>query len=98
MELSDGDGTALLAMARDSVRHGLDHGRPLPPDPGVGGALAAPGACFVSLHIGEELRGCIGRTEASPRLVDQLLDNAWAAAFRDPRFPPLKRDEFARLG
>jgi len=87
----------LLALARDSVRHGLEHGRPLRADPAPGGALSEPGACFVSLHVGGDLRGCIGRTEAAPRLVDQLLDNAWAAAFRDPRFPPLKRDELERL-
>src|SRR5690349_5688091 len=97
MDLSEADGAALLALARESVRHGLDHGRPLAPDPALPAALAQPGACFVSLHIGKELRGCIGRTEASARLAEQLLDNAWAAAFRDPRFPPLKREELARL-
>jgi len=97
MSLSEAEAATLLALARDSVRHGLDHGRPLAADRTVTGSLALPGACFVSLHIGEELRGCIGRTEASTRLVDQLLDNAWAAAFRDPRFPALKREELARL-
>jgi len=91
------DAATVLGLARESVRHGLDHGKPLAAERTVAGALALPGACFVSLHIGEELRGCIGRTEASSRLVDQLLDNAWAAAFRDPRFPPLKREELARL-
>jgi AmmeMemoRadiSam system protein A len=97
MTLSDADAATLLALARDSVRHGVEHGRPLAPDRALRGALAQPGACFVSLHLDGELRGCIGRTEAAPRLVDQLLDNAWAAAFRDPRFPPLKRDELGRL-
>lgn len=97
MNLSDADAAKLLALARDSVRHGLEHGRPLPPDPALAGPLTQPGACFVSLHLGEDLRGCIGRTEASSRLVDQLLDNAWSAAFRDPRFPPLDRGELARL-
>ena len=97
MSLSQADAATLLALARDSVRHGLEHGRPLAADRAMAGTLAQPGACFVSLHIGKELRGCIGRTEASTRLVDQLLDNAWAAAFRDPRFPPLKAEELARL-
>lgn len=97
MSLSQAEAATLLALARDSVRHGVEHARPLAATAGVAGALAQPGACFVSLHIGDELRGCIGRTEASTRLVDQLLDNAWAAAFRDPRFPPLARDELARL-
>jgi AmmeMemoRadiSam system protein A len=97
MEFTQGDVARLLALARESVRHGLEHGRPLAPDPAEGGPLAQPGACFVSLHIEEDLRGCIGRTEASPRLVDQLLDNAFAAAFHDPRFPPLHRTELDRL-
>ncbi|MGH8443062.1 MAG: AmmeMemoRadiSam system protein A [Nevskiaceae bacterium] len=97
MGLSAAEGANLLALARESVHHGVDHGRPLAAATGVAGALAQPGACFVSLHLGKELRGCIGRTEPSARLVDQLLDNAWAAAFRDPRFPVLKRDELAGL-
>jgi len=97
MELAEADGATLLALARASVRHGIEHGRPLAPDAALQGALAQPGACFVSLHIGAELRGCVGRTEAAPRLADQLIDNAWAAAFRDPRFPALKREELARL-
>ena len=97
MEFPEADAARLLALARDSVRHGVEHGRPLPPDPAATGALAQPGACFVSLHVGADLRGCIGRTEASPRLIDQLLDNAFAAAFHDPRFAPVDRAELARL-
>jgi AmmeMemoRadiSam system protein A len=97
MEFTDAEASRLLALARDSVRHGLERGRPLAAAAAVDGALAQPGACFVSLHLGEELRGCIGRTEASPRIIDQLLDNAYAAAFHDPRFGPLTREEFARL-
>jgi AmmeMemoRadiSam system protein A len=99
MVFSDADGATLLALARDSVRHGLEHGRPLTAARAgaVEGLLAQPGACFVSLHLDEELRGCVGRTEASPRLLDQLLDNAFAAAFRDPRFGPLRHEELARL-
>ena len=95
--LSESESRKLLELARESVRHGLDHGQARPAGTETGGALAQPGACFVSLHVGAELRGCIGRTEASSRLVDQLLDNAWAAAFRDPRFPPLKREELDRV-
>lgn len=97
MDFPEAEAARLLALARDSVRHGLEHGRPLAPDPSLTGPLTQPGACFVSLHIGEDLRGCIGRTEASLRLIDQLLDNAFAAAFHDPRFPPLEHGELVRL-
>jgi AmmeMemoRadiSam system protein A len=97
MKFPEADAAKLLALARESVRHGLEHGRPLAPPSDLAGLPTQPGACFVSLHLGEDLRGCIGRTEASARLVDQLLDNAYAAAFQDPRFPPLDRDELARV-
>ena len=97
MEFSQADAARLLALARESVRHGIEHGRPPPPEADATGPLTAPGACFVSLHVGADLRGCIGRTEASPRLVDQLLDNAFAAAFHDPRFPPLTTEELPRV-
>ena len=97
MNISGAEAATLLALARESVRHGLDHGAPLPAAAPVSGVLASPGACFVSLHLDGALRGCVGRTEASPRLVDQLLDNAYAAAFHDPRFAPLERDALGRL-
>jgi AmmeMemoRadiSam system protein A len=97
MNLGPADRALLLRLARESIVHGLEHGKPLTAGAEVSGVLAQPGACFVSLHRGEELRGCIGRIEASARLVDPLLDNAWAAAFRDPRFEPLRPEELDGL-
>ncbi len=63
--------------------------------------LNRPGAVFVTLTQQgadgqSELRGCIGSLEAHRKLIDDLLANARAAAFQDPRFPPLSRDELAR--
>ncbi|ANB02031.1 AmmeMemoRadiSam system protein A [Ectothiorhodospira sp. BSL-9] len=51
--------------------------------------LVAPAATFVTLHHQAALRGCIGSLEAQRPLVEDVAHNAWAAAFRDPRFPPL---------
>lgn len=88
----------LLRVARESIGHGLRHGGPLdtaadhyPP------ALRAPRACFVTLETGGELRGCIGTLEARRPLVEDVAGNAFSAAFRDPRFPPLHADELERL-
>ena len=47
-------------------------------------------ATFVTLKKDGELRGCIGSLEARRPLVEDVVDNARAAAFRDPRFPPLE--------
>ncbi len=55
--------------------------------------MRKPGATFVTLTQKGQLRGCIGSLEAHRPLSDDLLENARAAAFRDPRFPPLEADE-----
>ena len=55
-----------------------------------------PGATFVTLTQNGQLRGCIGSLEAHRPLGEDLLENARAAAFRDPRFAPLSVDELAR--
>lgn len=88
----------LLQIARQSIHNGLENNRPLHPDmAGFEEALLEPRASFVTLHLDGELRGCIGTTEAVAPLVNSIADNAWRAAFRDPRFKPLTSEEFARL-
>ena len=52
-------------------------------------ALAAPGAAFVTLHVGGELRGCIGTLERKRSLWSVVGEMAGAAATRDPRFSPI---------
>ncbi|HEX5330769.1 AmmeMemoRadiSam system protein A [Sulfuricurvum sp.] len=53
-------------------------------------------ACFVTLNLNHRLRGCIGSIIAHRSLIDDLISNAVSAAFRDPRFPPLSKEEFAK--
>jgi len=90
--------TPLLDVARRSIEHGLRSGLPLAVDPvGAPAALRAPGACFVTLRAGADLRGCVGTLEAHRPLVCDAAHNAFAAAHRDPRFPPLRADERARI-
>lgn len=55
--------------------------------------LHATGACFVTLTQQEQLRGCIGTLEAHRALGDDVKANAVAAAFRDPRFKQLEKQE-----
>lgn len=86
----------LLALARRSIEHGLQHGHhPIAVDLGnEPELLQQPGACFVSLHLHGNLRGCLGSLEATRPLAEDLAANACAAAFRDPRFPPLRESEY----
>ena len=59
--------------------------------------LAEPGASFVTLKHKGQLRGCIGSLQAHRRLLDDVRHNAEAAAFRDPRFSPLRADEYNQI-
>lgn len=96
--LSAEERAILLDLARRSIAHGLDHGTALRVDPAdYPEPLRAERAAFVTLHRDGELRGCIGHLEACQALVSDVAENAFAAAFRDPRFPPLTRQEASRL-
>jgi len=88
----------LLALARQSIEHGLSHGCPITIDPtGYPAKLRAQRAAFVTLEAHGALRGCIGHLDAIQPLVYDVAENAFGAAFRDPRFPPLVPAELAHL-
>lgn len=59
--------------------------------------LAQNGATFVTLTLNNQLRGCIGTLQAYRPLLDDLISNAFAAAFEDPRFYELTLDEFKKV-
>ena len=80
----------LVRIAVNSIRHGLNEGSPLIRDADtVSETLRRSAASFVTLKQGEALRGCIGSLERRRALANDVAENAFAAAFRDPRFPPL---------
>jgi len=53
-------------------------------------------SCFVTLTIGGNLRGCMGHVEAVQPLYLDIMENAAAAAFDDPRFSPLSEEEYKK--
>ena len=59
--------------------------------------LTEPGAVFVTLNEHHQLRGCIGSIIAHQPLIDDLIANARSAAFGDPRFAPLRPEEFEAI-
>jgi len=94
-------GDRLLALARHAIARELDIPTPAPDmgsdTDGLPSALERPGATFVTLTRRGRLRGCIGSLEARRALGDDVAANARAAAFRDPRFPPLSREEWPEI-
>ena len=96
--LSAEERETLLQVAADSIRHGLDTGHALKVSvEDYSPALQQDGASFVTLTILQQLRGCIGMLTATRPLIKDVAANAYAAAFEDPRFPPLTEAEYGQL-
>jgi AmmeMemoRadiSam system protein A len=88
----------LRRIAVNAIEHGFSGGGPFSVAPGsYPDLLAEPGAVFVTLKSGGRLRGCIGSTVARRSLAEDVASNAYAAAFQDPRFRPLRPEELQRL-
>ncbi|VVB66254.1 Uncharacterised protein [Candidatus Gugararchaeum adminiculabundum] len=90
--LQKDDKIALLKLAREAISNALDE-KPLPMPPRKEIFLEKMGA-FVTLSIDGALRGCIGSLEAVKPLGECVVYNAVNAAFDDPRFPQLSKEEF----
>lgn len=89
----------ILAIAKQAIQDEFNHTHTLNvqemveryPD------FAKPKATFVTLTLDKQLRGCIGSLIAHRSLLEDLIYNAKAAAFDDPRFYPLTLEEFSRV-
>lgn len=91
--LSGEEKNFLLELARASIAAKLAQDQawtaPQPPTQ----RLREPLGAFVTLHARGRLRGCIGRIVGSAPLYETIAGMARAAAFEDPRFPPVSPDE-----
>ena len=86
----------LLSLARASIKSYFDEGSLDTSDllkeyP----QLEEKGASFVTLTQDGRLRGCIGSIVAHRSLLEDIIQNARSAAFKDPRFMPLSEDELS---
>jgi len=92
--LEDKDRVVLLKLARSVITSELSEDKSLIPKPrDVSSVLMQKRGCFVTLHKSGALRGCIGTIEPRTALYDCVAENAVNAAFRDPRFSPLDKNE-----
>jgi len=88
-------GRVLVEIARGAIANGLGLSS-VPVRRNHLRWLLLPGASFVTLTQNGQLRGCIGSLSAARPLGQDVASNARAAAFEDPRFPKLAREEWAR--
>jgi AmmeMemoRadiSam system protein A len=98
IDLTAAEQRRLLEIARASIRadlHDRDETGQLVD--GLTPALQEKRAVFVTLTRSARLRGCIGTLEPVAPLATAVADSAHSAAFRDPRFPPMRRDELETI-
>ncbi|MES0488786.1 MAG: AmmeMemoRadiSam system protein A [Leptospirales bacterium] len=89
-ELSEKDKFELLRIARTSIEHGVKEHAPYSPDLVILNAtLNQDGACFCTLRMNDQLKGCIGTLEAFRPLAVDVAENSYASGFRDTRFSNL---------
>lgn len=95
--LTDQDKDALLRLARSAISSNLLEGVTIQRPLRISQAMKEKRGCFVTLHKQGVLRGCIGTIEPVKPLVMLVEENAVNAAFRDPRFPPVDKDELLAI-
>ena len=88
----------VVVLARRSIECYLQEGRRLPLPAALPPEMLRKAGVFVSLHCRGELRGCIGTIQpVCGSVAEEVIENAIAAATRDPRFSPVCCHELADL-
>ncbi|VVB76267.1 Uncharacterised protein [uncultured archaeon] len=99
--LDDTESNYCTALARRSIEFGLLNDSLFRLDAGevksVPKKLLEKKACFVTITIDGNLRGCIGHLVAIQPLYLDIIENAFSAAFSDPRFSALSKKELQRI-
>ena len=96
--LSATDQRLLLDVATGVIGNAVARRDPRMPQPSdFQERLEEPGASFVTLERDDQLLGCIGSLVAVEPLVVDVARHALAAAFADPRLPPVTRDDFEEM-
>jgi len=97
--LSDEEKKLLKEIALKSIKDSLD-GKRIATDSSIippHSSLKQKCGAFVSLHRQGHLRGCIGHFGEDVPLYEIVAEMARAAAFEDPRFSPVCREELTDI-
>lgn len=91
--------TYLLAVARHAIAHalGMKESTQIKPKTIATPGLKRKAGVFVTLTKNHALRGCIGCFSSDKPLPDTVTEHACAAAFNDPRFPPVRPEELTSI-
>lgn len=96
--ITEGEKRQLLEISRSTLETYLQTGDIYEVSPSnVAGVLNQPAGAFVSLYMGDRLRGCIGSFSPSIPLYQVVQEMTLAAATRDQRFAPVEYPELKYL-
>jgi AmmeMemoRadiSam system protein A len=88
----------LVELARRTIEIYVTEGKRLPAPPVLPPEMQQRAGAFVTIHRHGQLRGCIGTIQPTQENVaEEVIENAIAAASRDPRFPPVGSHELKDL-
>jgi AmmeMemoRadiSam system protein A len=88
----------LLPVVRRALEAAVTRGRTPPPgDLPRTPPFDEPCGIFVTLRLGEMLRGCIGLPYPVLPMVEAAWQAAQQSALEDPRFPPVRDSELGEL-
>lgn len=95
--IGEEDRKELIRIARRAVEEAVRGGAFRPDGPPPEGPLGENRGAFVTLTREGRLRGCIGLVVADRPLLRVVAEMAAAAARDDPRFSPVREEEFPAL-
>ncbi len=88
---------SLVKLAKETVESYVSQGK-IPQPEKLTSEMQERAGVFVSIHMGDELRGCIGTFEPTEKNVaEEIITNAVSSATRDPRFLPITPEELEDL-
>lgn len=88
----------LLELARRTVEVGARSGETIAPAFELRDHFGdTPVATFVTVHVDGQLNGCLGTLEPRRPICQDIVYNAYQAAFHDPRFDPLTIEQLDAL-
>ena len=86
----------LIGLARQSILDYFDNKDTIASEE-IKKEFGAKSGAFISLYIKGKLIGCIGYSEPLVPLYQAIIEVSRAAAFEDPRFPPMGQEQIDDL-
>lgn len=99
MPLTLEDGSKLVDFARNNIEYYLEHGNEVPIPEDLKVSFSDKGGAFVTLSKGpsHDLRGCIGYILPVFPLIETIHKVSLSAAFDDPRFGEIRKEEMDQI-